>query len=150
MWCRYPKAKSSCQCLDTIWKKPAHTKRGTCKYTRPTAVVKFALEIQVKRRKLRRTKSWDKSNSLRSMGTGLPQRPEKGVSSECGQVTESPCSPHHLDTQGQRKNRKMCHICTLVSIGGCDLLFQHTGTHILLYYHPFYILYLFSIYHCVP
>lgn len=44
--------------------------------------------------------NWD--SPVRSMGTELPQSQGRGQSSESEQVTESPGSPHHLDTQGQK------------------------------------------------
>lgn len=44
----------------------------------------------------------------RSTETKLPLRRERAPSSECGQVTESPHSPHHLDAQGHGNMGNMC------------------------------------------
>lgn len=50
---------------------------------------------------------------VESKGTGLPQTQGRTQSSGCGQVTESPHSPRHLEAQG---HRQMCHIFKLKQV----------------------------------
>lgn len=105
------------------WRLP-HQEGHICKHSRPIGMVKKR-NLHWKYKST--AENWegqrveDGDLLVRSTGTGLPQRKERGQSSECGQVTESPRSPRHLDTQGHR-HRKMCYIRRLISIGGCDLL----------------------------
>lgn len=53
----------------------------------------------------------------RNTETKLPLRQERAPSSECGQVTESPRSPHHLDAQGHGNNGQ--YVRVLFSISQC-------------------------------
>lgn len=121
----------SCQCLDTIWMR----RRAHMQILTTNSSSKICNGNSKQMTKTEKDRDFKIDLQLRSTGTVLPQRKERGQSSECEQVTESPHSPHHLDTQGQRK---MCYIYIgLSGMGRNDLppkrITAHTQTQVLVY-----------------
>lgn len=118
----HPKGKSSCHCLNAIWMKifVAATAQRRGKHVNNHIVKQSAIcignEIQMQKNQ-EGQRVENRVLPARNTETKLPLRQERAPSSECGQVTESPRSPHHLDAQGHGNNGQ--YVRVLFSISQC-------------------------------
>lgn len=118
----HPKGKSSCHCLNAIWMKifVAATAQRRGKHVNNHIVKQSAIcignEIQMQKNQ-EGQRVENRVLPARNTETKLPLRQERAPSSECGQVTESPRSPHHLDAQGHGNNGQ--YVWVLFSISQC-------------------------------
>lgn len=115
---RHLKAKSSCHCLSAIWMEnfiaASAQKRGKHVNAQKQKQSVICIGNAIQMPKNQKGQRVDVCDLLaRSMETKLPPRQERAPSSECGQVTESPHSPHHLGAQG---HGEMCNVWGSVSI----------------------------------